>query len=257
MAVTRFLFNYQPIRRIAEITIVSRIRQKTDESQLAWDASGVRLIDRKNNSLMIDPELLRKYGAKEIVFKKDETVFLETQEALSYFQIVKGSIKMMTYSAEGKEFIQGIFKINDSFGEPPLLCGFPYPSSAITLEPTTLIKLAKHKFLTLLQENFEIHLHLDRVLCERLKYKSMVLSEIASHDPEHRIASLLRHLKGGGESLGTANGRNTHQKHDFIVPFTRQQIADMTGLRVETVIRTVKKMEDDGKLRVVSRKIAY
>jgi CRP-like cAMP-binding protein len=44
-------------------------------------------------------------------------------------------------------------------------------------------------------------------------------------------------------------------KSRFYIPFTRQQIADMTGLRVETVIRTVKKLKEDGKLEIEKHKI--
>ncbi|MCD9616043.1 helix-turn-helix domain-containing protein [Chryseobacterium gleum] len=33
----------------------------------------------------------------------------------------------------------------------------------------------------------------------------------------------------------------SRKKYSFKVPFTRQQIADLTGMRVETVIRTIKK----------------
>lgn len=205
---------------------------------------------------MIDSDLLRKYGAKKITLDKDDFIFREGEEAMYYFQVIEGSIKMITDSPEGKEFIQGIFKANDSFGEPPLLCSFPYPSTAIALEPSVLIRLSKLKFLNLLKENFDVHLSLDRALCERLKYKSMVLSEISSHDPEHRIMSLLKYVKSGRSGVSRSNAVQGLSNHRFIVPFTRQQIANMTGLRVETVIRTVKKMEDQGKLKVVSRKIA-
>lgn len=205
---------------------------------------------------MIDPVVLKRYGAKEIHLNKDDTLFREKDEALNYFQVISGSIKMITDSPDGKEFIQGIFKTNDSFGEPPLFCSFPYPSSAICLEATVISKLPKEGFFKLLKENFDIHLHLDQVLCERLKYKSMVLSEISSYDPEHRITSLLNYLK---QETKTQTNRAINvfakAKEDFIVPFTRQQIADMSGLRVETVIRTVKKMEEEGKLKVIKRKI--
>ena len=44
---------------------------------------------------------------------------------------------------------------------------------------------------------------------------------------------------------------------DMAVPFTRQQIADRTGLRVETVIRTLKRMCEEGKVRIVERKLYY
>jgi CRP-like cAMP-binding protein len=67
--------------------------------------------------------------------------------------------------------------------------------------------------------------------------------------------SLLKYMK---DEVGTArkkiNGM-VRGDHQYTVPFTRQQLADMSGLRVETVIRTVKKMEEDGKLRIVGRKI--
>jgi CRP-like cAMP-binding protein len=206
---------------------------------------------------MIDPYFLKKYGAKEIQLKKDDVVFHEEEEALNYFQITKGSIKMCTSSPEGKEFIQGVFKSNDSFGEPPLFCNFPYPSTAVAIEPTVIIKVAKDNFFMLLRENFEIHLQMDQVLCQRLKYKSMVLSEISSYDPEHRIISLLKYFKMDADSQKRKEKKTTRTDYSYTVPFTRQQIADMSGLRVETVIRTVKKMETDGKVKIIGRKTSF
>ena len=87
---------------------------------------------------MIDPLVLQSYGAKEISLQKDEVLFREGEEALNYFQVIRGSIKMITNSPDGQEFIQGVFKTHDSFGEPPLLCSFPYPSNAIALEDNVI-----------------------------------------------------------------------------------------------------------------------
>lgn len=206
---------------------------------------------------MIDPYVLKKYGAKEIRLKKDDVVFREEEEALNYFQIASGSIKMITNSPDGKEFIQGVFNSNDSFGEPPLFCHFPYPSTATAIEPAVILKLAKENFFKLLRENFEIHIQMDQVLCQRLKYKSMVLSEISSYDPEHRIISLLKYFKTDADAQMTKEKRALRPDFTYTVPFTRQQIADMSGLRVETVIRTVKKMETDGKVKIIGRKISF
>ena len=69
--------------------------------------------------------------------------------------------------------------------------------------------------------------------------------------------SLLKYFKNSSEQIQKFGAQNIATSKEFIVPFTRQQIADMSGLRVETVIRTVKKMEEEGKLRVISRKIAF
>lgn len=48
-----------------------------------------------------------------------------------------------------------------------------------------------------------------------------------------------------------------HDKYSFIVPLTRQQLASMTGLRVETVIRTIKNIEKQEHLKIVGGKIHF
>jgi CRP/FNR family transcriptional regulator, cyclic AMP receptor protein len=199
--------------------------------------------------VMINPEILIKYGAKAIGLKKNQVLFHEGDEANFYYEVDEGSIKLVTYSEEGQEFIQSIFNDGDSFGEPPLFCRFNYPSSAIALTETVVWKLSRDNFFRLLQENFDIHIELDRVLCQRLKYKSMLLSEISFYDPEHRINSLLKYLKESNSNS------NPIDENGYQVPLTRQQLADMSGLRVETVIRTVKKMEENGSLKLIGHKI--
>jgi CRP-like cAMP-binding protein len=146
---------------------------------------------------------------------------------------------MITRSDEGQEFIQGVGHQGESFGEPPLLCNFLYPSTAIALEDSTIWRLPKERFFELLKSNFEIHLRLDQVLCERLLYKNKILTSLAFDPPEKRVLWLLNYLK---EKSG---------KQVYEVPLTRQQI----GLRVETIIRTVKKLEKSGSIQLINHKI--
>lgn len=194
---------------------------------------------------LIKKEIGLQYGASVVTLKKDEILFHEGASAHYFYQIEDGTVKMVTYSLDGKEFIQGLFYQGDSFGEPPLFCDFPYPGSAIALLETNVLRIAKDRFFELLKDNFDIHIHMDRILCERLKYKNMILSEISFYDPEHRIQSLLGYLKSKAKQPSRL----------FQVPLTRQQLADMSGMRVETVIRTIKRMEDAGKLQIQDHKI--
>jgi CRP/FNR family transcriptional regulator, cyclic AMP receptor protein len=196
---------------------------------------------------LIKKNIALQYGASVLSLKKDEILFHEGDAANFFYQVEEGTIKMVTYSLDGKEFIQGLFYQGDSFGEPPLFCDFPYPGSATTLIDTKILRIPKDRFFELLKDHFEIHLHLDRILCERLKYKNMILSEISFYDPEHRILSLLSYLKSKAPA----------QEQPFQVPLTRQQLADMSGMRVETVIRTIKRMEETGKLQLQDHKIFF
>lgn len=197
---------------------------------------------------MIPEKILSEYGAIRLSLAKDSVIFNEGDEALNYFQVAEGSVKMVTTSQEGQDFIQGISYQGESFGEPPILCQFPYPSSALAIEDSVIWKLRKEKFYNLIRENFDIHLKLDQVLCERLRYKNKILSSIAFDGPENRVWWLINYLKDKSERAGLK-----HEK--FVVPLTRQQIADMIGMRVETVIRTVKKLQDTGRVDLVNHKI--
>ncbi len=195
---------------------------------------------------MIDENLLVAYGAVEVNFEKGEHLFHEKQKATHYFQVKSGKIKMFNLNADGKIFTQGLFEVGGSFGEPPLFTDSNYPACTIAEENSSLYKLSKAKFFKLLKENPEIHFEVTRMLATRLLYKSMQLKEISSFKPEHRILSLLDYLK-------KEEGIPDHEK--FEVSLTRQHIADLTGLRVETVIRSVKTLEKDGSLKLIGHKI--
>jgi len=193
---------------------------------------------------MISEEKLLDFNATVVEYAKNELIFSVRQQALFYYQIKEGIIRMYNITDDGKEFTQGIFETAKSFGEPPLLGNFPYPANAIAIEKTKLYKLPKTAFFKLLEANFDVHIKLSQILSNRLRYKSMIMKEVSVHKPEHRILSLLQHLKE--ESQTTS---------DYLVKLTRQQIADLTGLRVETVIRAIKNLEEVGDLKRIERKV--
>jgi CRP/FNR family transcriptional regulator, cyclic AMP receptor protein len=198
---------------------------------------------------LIPSTLLEKYRARLVTVRKDNILIDEGEAATDFMQVESGQIKMYIINPDGQEFMQGIFNAGESFGEPALLGGFPYPSSAVALVDSKVWRLPRPEFLLLLKENFDLHLKLNEVLCKRLQYKSMILTEVSSYDPEHRLQTILKYfrLKLGRKGI----------QEKVMIPFTRQQLADMTGLRVETVIRAVKKMEKDGKLHLEGHKIMY
>lgn len=194
--------------------------------------------------MIIPEELIHQYGGRIIDVVKGQAIFDQGSEAIHYYQVKSGEVKMINYSPEGQAFIQGFFEPGDSFGEPPLFGEFPYPASAVACVNSRVFKLTKFHFFELLEKNFEIHKKFNYLLSKRLEYKGMLLNEISSHPPEHRIKTLLNYLKARKFSSG-----------EYEVPYTRQQIADMTGLRVETVIRTIKRMENENQINVKNHKI--
>ncbi len=196
---------------------------------------------------MIAEEILIKYGAVLKPYTKNEMIFFKGDPALYYHQVKSGEIKMNNYNEEGKEFVQGIFSAGRSFGEPPLFGDFTYPANSVSMGQSEVWRLSKQYFYQLLKENPEIHLQFTEVMADRLYYKAIMVSEISSQSPDHRILVLIDYLK---QHIHKIEGR-----FQFEVNLTRQQIADLTGLRVETVIRTIKKLEKKGDLKISNKKV--
>jgi CRP-like cAMP-binding protein len=196
---------------------------------------------------MITETILKKYAAVIVELEKGDFLFHQGDHAYFFFITRTGKIKMMNYSDEGREFVQGYFTAGQSFGEPPFFTNENYPASAQAVEHSTVWKVPREEFLKLLKNNFDIHLDVIRTLCSRLVYKSTMLSEMAIEEAEHRLLTLISYL---------AEQTGEHKTKNIKLAFTRQQLADMTGLRVETVIRSIKSLEqkrfleidDDGKI---------
>lgn len=196
---------------------------------------------------MIAIDLLEKYGALKKSFDKNEIIFEEGNLPTHYYQIISGEIKMSNYNDDGREFIQGIFYKEQSFGEPPLFLNQNYPANAIAVDDSEILMLPKQSFMKLLEENPAISLKIIENLAQRLYYKSVMAAEMSTQEPEHRILKLI--------DTGIAYFNFKKDENGYLINFTRQQIGDLTGLRVETVIRTIKTLEKKGVLKIINRKV--
>lgn len=193
---------------------------------------------------MISVELLEERNTALKTYSKNRIIFEEGEQANFYYQIKEGRLKMFNQTEDGKEFVQGYFKDGDSFGEPPLFCDAVYPASAVCITKCTVFLLSKSDFFELLKLYPEIHLEFTKAISKRMVYKAKMAKEVSIHTPEHRILTLLNHLKSA-----------TQSNQIYEVPLTRQQISELTGLRVETVIRAIKKLEKTKKLSIKERRV--
>ncbi|WP_442266411.1 Crp/Fnr family transcriptional regulator [Tenacibaculum sp. ZS6-P6] len=196
---------------------------------------------------MIPETLLIEYNATLKTFDKDEIIFSEGEFARNYYQVKHGIVKMNNFNDDAKEFIQGVFYKEQSFGEPPLFINVKYPANATAIEKSTIYILPKEKFYELLQNNKEVHFKITESLAKRLYYKAIIASEISSQEPSHRILRFFDYLKN---DVFKQEGKFTLK-----INYTRQQISDILGLRVETVIRTIKQLEKQGEVKIENRKV--
>ncbi|MES1249607.1 MAG: Crp/Fnr family transcriptional regulator, partial [Chitinophaga rupis] len=193
-----------------------------------------------------DNDLLICWGAIHRNVEKGRTIFYEGDDAHFYYQIISGKIRMSNCKEDGREFVQGLYGAGESFGELPLFDEETYIATAIAVEESILLRLPKERFLQLLKDNVDIHFAFTRLLAQRVRFKSMFSKEIGCSAPEKVIGMLIRKFAADGKD--SPNGV-------IKVELTRQQIADMTGLRVETVIRTIRDMYRKGEILLERGKV--
>ena len=195
---------------------------------------------------MIDIDLLLAWGAAFKKVPKGNTIFTEGTACSFYYQLVSGRVRWMNINEEGKEFIHTIIDPGECFGELPLFDDEPYAATAIADEDSVLIRLHKPVFSQLIRENIAIHLKFSKLLAQKVRFKLILLKSLACHNPEIMISALLQYFKKENKNFCSDCNQ---------LKLTRQQIADMTGLRVETVIRSMRNMHEKGELLINKGKV--
>ncbi|RQO40492.1 Crp/Fnr family transcriptional regulator [Chryseobacterium sp. KBW03] len=198
--------------------------------------------------MVIDENILISAGAETRHYTPSEMIFCEGDIPNYYYQISKGEVKLNNYNEEGREFIQNILSDGESCGESILFIKKPYPMNAEAITECRVLRLHKSVFFNLLSESPELCMEVSSYLSERLYYKFIMMQNLSSQNPSIRLKGLMDYLKSFQKDVSP---------YSFLVPLTRQQMASLTGLCVETAIRTIKHMERDKILRIENRKILY
>jgi len=195
----------------------------------------------KIKSMFFKEELLHSIGAVEQHYTPGDYIFREGANPKFYFQIVNGDVKLNNYNSAGKEFIQNILSSKDPVGDYVLYLEQTYPVNAVALSNCTIIKLCASTFTHFLDQHPSHYLELCKSLSKQLYRKFILMQKISSSSAVERIKEVLELTK--------------HEHEDktpftYEVPITRQQLASLTGLCVETIIRAIKKMERDKIVRI-------
>lgn len=222
-------YNYQ-------FPMIFLLRRKEEENNI------------KKAIMVIDENILLSAGAEIKDYKPTETIFCEGDTPNYYYQIITGEVKLNNYNEEGKEFIQNILSEGQSCGESILFIERPYPMNAEAMTECNVLRLHKTAFFKLLNQNPRLCLEVSSFLSQRLYYKFVMMLNISSQNPTIRLKGLMDYLKSFQED---------ESPYSFMIPLTRQQMASLTGLCVETAIRTIKHMEKDKIVRIENRKILY
>lgn len=177
-----------------------------------------------------------------------EAVFREGDRADGFFVVVSGSVKIFKLSEDGKEQVLHLLEPGQSFAEATIFEGGVFPADAEALEPAELLFIPKRPFLELLERNPKVARGMLAALSRWLKRLTDLVENLALRDVESRfvlfVAEEMRR-RGTPPRDGTV----------YEIPVGKAVLASRLGTVPETLSRTLKKLQEEGKIRVTGNRI--
>lgn len=178
---------------------------------------------------------LREYRRGEILFEQGE-------QAIGFYVVESGKVKIYKLSPDGKERILHIVLPGSTFAEAAIFADGCYPAFAEPLEASRLLFFPKHEFLQLLHQHSQIAINMIGGLSKFLRQFTTQIEDLTFRDVPARLARYLTEI--GAEDHATV-----------MLPFSKTQLASNLGTVSETLSRTFRKLSDEEIIRVQGKEI--
>ena len=179
---------------------------------------------------------------------KGEYIFLECDQPRNLYVVVKGEVKLLKQTEDGRETIVEMAYPGEIFGEEAIFDGQPYPLTAQALDEVELLAITRTEFFSFMRDNPDLALEIITELGARLRESQNTIRALAMERVEWRIARVLLMLS---RKAGTMEADGV----SIDLPLTRQDIADMAATTVETTIRVLSNFKKMGLLETEKGKI--
>jgi CRP-like cAMP-binding protein len=186
--------------------------------------------------------------AERCVFReleKGETLFREGDDAVAFYVVASGQVKVFKESVDGRELIIKIMREGDLVGEAAALAAVPYPATAQALDDAAAVEVPRREFVALVKNEPELALNIIAALSVRLNQISAVLEKLTLKDVPARLASyLLEHARAGAD-----------EGEYVALDVTKTSLAAALGTIPETLSRALRRFADAGLIASEGRRL--
>jgi len=179
-----------------------------------------------------------------------ESLIWEGEDSVLVANVIEGVLKLSTGTEDGREQIVGVVYPSEFIGRP---FGGTTSHGVTALTDSRVCVFSRSDFDAFAREHPGLeHKLLERTLTELDRTRRWMLL-LGRKSASEKVASFLLELS---ERLSPGNcevNSDTGAKR-FALPFSRQQIADVLGLTIETVSRQFTRLKSEGLLDLPSRR---
>lgn len=200
----------------------------------------------------LDPselEALNAIGRRRLL-EPGQSLIWEGEDSIIVANVMEGVLKLSTGTMDGREQIVGVVYPSDFIGRP---FGSTTPHSVTALTPAKVCVFARADFDAFASAHPQLeHKLLKRTLAELDRTRQWMLL-LGRKSAEERIASFLLEISDRAVPVGCETSVEGASLA-FDLPFSRQQIADVLGLTIETVSRQLTRLKAEGVIEIPSRR---
>jgi CRP/FNR family transcriptional regulator len=179
-----------------------------------------------------------------------ESLIWEGEDSVLVANVIEGVLKLSTGTEDGREQIVGVVYPSDFIGRP---FGGTTNHGVTALTDSRVCVFARSDFDSFAREHPALeHKLLQRTLTELDRTRRWMLL-LGRKSASEKVASFLVELS---DRLVPTTCEAVHEGKAtrFILPFSRQQIADVLGLTIETVSRQFTRLRNEGIIDLPSRR---
>jgi len=171
-----------------------------------------------------------------------QAVYFEGDSALYLYLVAMGRVKLIRNTTSGHEVLLDILHGGEYFGHLNILGATTYSETAITQADCCILQISSEDFGTILKRYPDVALKVLSAVGKRLEESREQITQLSTYTVEQRIASALLRL---------ANKLGEERDESVLIqlPFSRQDLAAMTGTTTETVSRVMSRFAEDGLIR--------
>lgn len=180
-----------------------------------------------------------------------ESIIWEGEDSVLVANVIDGVLKLSTNTEDGREQIVGVVYPSDFIGRP---FGGTTGHGVTALTDATVCVFSRRDFDAFAREHPALeHKLLERTLGELDRTRRWMLL-LGRKSAAEKMASFLVEMT---ERLGGSGCRidaSRPNERMLTLPFSRQQIADVLGLTIETVSRQFTRLRNEGVIELPSRR---
>jgi CRP-like cAMP-binding protein len=169
----------------------------------------------------------------------EQAIYFEEDPADHLYLVAMGKVKLTRHTASGREVLLDILHGGEYFGNLSIVSGQGYSETAIAQTDCCILQISAQNFEKILTRHPDVTMKVLKAVGQRLEESREIIKQLSVYTVEQRIAAALVRL---AQKLGEQK-----QKGVLIqLPFSRQDLAAMTGTTVETVSRVMSRFSGEG-----------